>query len=107
MTVASVPGGYFSPNVARAAWEAGIKVLFTSDPKTCVRSIAGCTVMGWFTVRRGYQADFARKLGTLDPSVLFREWIIWNAKKTIKTLLGAAYPRLMDRRGSYRSVAKS
>ena len=107
VTVASVPSGYFSPNVARAAWEAGIKVLFTSDPKTCVRSIAGCTVMGRFTVRRGYQADFAQRLGILEPSVLFREWIIWNAKKTTKTLLGAAYLRLMDRWGAYRSVAKS
>src|SRR5690606_31235253 len=29
--VASVPGGYFSPAVARAAQEAGIRVLFTSE----------------------------------------------------------------------------
>jgi peptidoglycan/xylan/chitin deacetylase (PgdA/CDA1 family) len=107
VTVASVPGGYFSPNVARAARKAGLKVLFTSEPETYVRSIAGCTVMGRFTMRRGYQADFAHKLGILDPLILFREWIIWNAKKTAKALLGAAYPHLMDRWGSYRSGAKT
>ena len=32
--VASVPGGYFSAVVARAAREAGIRVLFTSEPVT-------------------------------------------------------------------------
>ena len=94
VTVASVPGGYFSPLVAGAAAEAGLRLLFNSEPDTRVRCIGGCTVMGRFMVRAGCPPDFALKLGGLAPAVLRREWIIWNAKKILKTVLGDAYVRV-------------
>src|SRR5207245_5689020 len=37
VTVASVPGGYYSPRVAAAAAEAGFSALFTSEPETRAR----------------------------------------------------------------------
>ena len=37
VTVGSVPGGYFSRAVAEAAAEAGLQVLFTSEPTTRIR----------------------------------------------------------------------
>ena len=94
VTAASVPGGYFSPLVASTAAEAGLQMLFNSEPDTRVRSIAGCTVIGRFMVRAGYPPDFAFKLGGLAPAVLRREWIVWNAKKILKTVLGDAYVRV-------------
>src|SRR5687768_744419 len=50
--VASVPGGYFSREVAELAAAAGVRVLFTSEPSTRLADIAGCTVIGRYTVRR-------------------------------------------------------
>ncbi|MBI2468905.1 MAG: polysaccharide deacetylase family protein [Candidatus Rokubacteria bacterium] len=94
VTVASVPGGNFSPRVAQAARAAGLRVLFTSEPETCVRSVAGCAVIGRFAVRCGCAPDFARRLGVLEPFTMRREWLAWNAKKLIKWALGAAYPHL-------------
>lgn len=97
VTAASVPGGYFSAKVAAAAREAGLTVLFTSEPETRVRRIAGCMVMGRFTVRNRCRADFAAKLGTLERSTLFRERLTWSTKKVAKRLLGRAYSVLAAR----------
>lgn len=97
VVVASVPGGYFSRRVALAAREAGLRFLFTSEPDTRVGHHSGCTVMGRFTIRRGYQPGFARRLAAADATVLWREWLRWNAKKLPKTLLGDVYVRLARR----------
>ena len=94
VTVASVPGGYFSPAVVASAREAGVRVLFTSEPETRVRRVAGCIVIGRFTVRRGCRPGFTAALANLEPVVRAREWTIWNTKKVAKGLLGVAYPRL-------------
>ncbi len=100
VVVASVPGGYFSARVAEAARETGLHALFTSEPDTRVREISGRVVMGRFTVRAGCALDFAGRLGALERPALVREWARWNAKKTAKAFLGAAYPRLAGRWGS-------
>lgn len=83
--VGSVPGGYFSPTVARAATAAGIDVLFTSEPEITIRRIHLCSVLGRFTVRRDHRPDFTRRLGALETGVRAKEWIRWNARKLIKT----------------------
>ena len=36
VVAASLPGGYYSPRVADTAREAGLQVLFTSEPTTAV-----------------------------------------------------------------------
>jgi len=94
VTVGSVPGGYYTPRVAAAAAEAGLRVLFTSEPETRVRVVGGCLMIGRFTVRRTARDDFAARVAGLEPSTLLREWAVWNGKKAAKRLLGAAYPRL-------------
>ncbi len=96
VTAGSVPGGYFSPRVARAAEAAGLSMLFTSEPETRVRRIGGCTVVGRFTVRPGCRADFAARLARLDARVRAGEWAAWNAKKILKAALGARYSRFAD-----------
>ena len=94
VTVGSVPGGYFSPTVAAAAREAGLSVLFTSEPTTRVWTVCGCLVLGRFSLRRGHRPDFAARLGGMRTSTLWREWLVWNAKKRAKALLGSIYPRV-------------
>src|SRR5262249_17222467 len=48
--VASLPGGYFSSTVAETAAEAGIKVLFTSEPVTRPQRKNTCTIVGRFAI---------------------------------------------------------
>jgi len=94
VTVASVPGGYYSERVAIAASEAGFRALFTSEPETRMRMVNGCMVTGRFTVRNSCGPDFTARLALLRPSALLREWLSWNGKKVAKSVLGSAYPRV-------------
>jgi len=100
ITVASVPGGYYSRKVADAACQAGFSVLFTSEPKTAVHRVSGCQVMGRFTIRPGHRADLCRDLGMLEFSTLFWASIVWNTKKVAKAVLGQAQLRLTHGRGA-------
>jgi peptidoglycan/xylan/chitin deacetylase (PgdA/CDA1 family) len=93
---ASVPGGYFSTIVARTAAEAGLSVLFTSEPTTTVRAVDGCVVVGRFAVRAGCPADFSANLVSPSARARCAEWASWNAKKLVKPLLGSSYGRVAD-----------
>jgi len=95
----SIPGGYYSRTAAEAASESGLELLFTSEPSTCVKHISDCTVLGRFGVRRGHSADFIGRLAAMERSVQTREWIIWNSKKVLKNIFGAAYPRITSLAG--------
>ena len=94
--VASVPGGYFSAVVARAAVEAGIRTLFTSEPVTAVDERNGCTLIGRFTIRRGDPNDTAQRLVSGTSWARAAAWASWNAKGLVKPLLGPSYARIAD-----------
>lgn len=94
--VGSVPGGYYSPVVARAAGEAGIHVLFTSEPVTRVAMKHGCLLVGRFTIRRGDPNDFPRRLVSASAGARSLAWASWNAKGLVKPLLGRSYLRIAD-----------
>ena len=94
--VGSVPGGYFSPVVARAAREAGIRVLFTSEPVTSIQEGPDCTLIGRFTIRRGHAPDTARRFLLPSPWARSTAWVTWNAKGLVKPLLGPSYMRIAD-----------
>ena len=96
VTTGSVPGGYFSKDVGRAAAQAGLFLLFNSEPVRSVRTIDGCTIAGRFTIRGGAPADLARRLVHGAPWTRSKEWAAWNAKGLVKPLLGSSYPRVAD-----------
>jgi len=93
---ASVPGGYFSSTVARAAAAAGVRVLFTSEPTITVRAVDECQIVGRYAVRAGCPADFCGRLVSPPPRARTAAWASWNVKKLVKPLLGSAYSRLAD-----------
>jgi peptidoglycan/xylan/chitin deacetylase (PgdA/CDA1 family) len=97
ITTASVPGGYFSLRVARAAATAGLKALFTSEPEIRVREICGCTVLGRFAIRRGDSLDHPARLVARAPGARSGAWLAWNGKKALKALLGPGYAQLAGR----------
>jgi hypothetical protein len=96
VTVASVPGGFFSRAVARAAEDAGIAMLYTSEPLARVWREGTCTLAGRFTLRAGCAPTTAAKLVGLSPWTRCREWTSWNAKGLVKPVLGHSYARVAD-----------
>jgi peptidoglycan/xylan/chitin deacetylase (PgdA/CDA1 family) len=96
VNVASVPGGYFSAVVARTAGDAGLRVLFTSEPTTRTRTHHGCFVIGRYTVRARCRDDFSSRIVLPPPHTRAAAWAGWNAKKVVKPLLGSTYARVAD-----------
>ena len=94
--VGSVPGGYFSPAVARAARDAGLRTLFTSEPVTRVHEDGDLLLVGRFTIRRGDPHNRARRLVSAPAWTRSIEWASWNAKGLVKPLLGPSYVRIAD-----------
>jgi hypothetical protein len=93
---ASLPGGSLSRAVARAASDAGVRVLFTSEPITSIHYEQRCAVIGRFAIRHSSRTDLARRLVEPAPLARWQEWAIWNAKNAIRPLLGSSYARVAD-----------
>jgi peptidoglycan/xylan/chitin deacetylase (PgdA/CDA1 family) len=91
VTVASVPGGYLSRDVARSAARAGIRLLFTSEPTTRVETVDACAVVGRYAVVRGTPVSVATALASGDAAPRWRQSLLWNAKKGAKMLGGKHY----------------
>ena len=90
VTVASVPGGYYSRMVAETAAEAGYTMLFNSEPTTKAYPVNGCRVLGRYTVYRGMSARAAAGLAT-SSLPRWRQALMWNLKKAAKAIGGRAY----------------
>ena len=95
--MASVPGGYFSRVVAETAAEAGVQLLFTSEPTSRPTHVGACTVLGRYTLRRDDPGSRAADLVAASHGARVRQWSIWNAKKVLKALGGESYLRARAR----------
>jgi peptidoglycan/xylan/chitin deacetylase (PgdA/CDA1 family) len=91
VTVASVPGGYFSRAVASAAAEAGIRVLFTSEPRRSLTSIDGITVVGRFSITQRTADGDVVSLASGHRGAALRQRLGWDAKKVAKRLGGETW----------------
>ena len=96
VTVGSVPGGYFSDDVAKTAADAGLRVLFTSEPTTRMTSAHDLFLIGRFTIRRGHPPYAAQRFVVATPWARCSAWVGWNAKALVKPVLGASYARIAD-----------
>lgn len=96
VTTASVPGGFYSRTVALAAAEAGIKILFNSEPTTGQRRIDDCLVLGRYSLVRGTSAQAAALLAQGNSLARFRQSVTWNLKKVAKASGGRLYIRLRE-----------
>ena len=94
--LASVPGGYYSTAVARAAQAAGIRTLFTSEPVTRAFVIGECTIVGRFAIRQYNAATLSARLVHTGPWTRVAMWTDWNVKALCKPILGPAYVRVAD-----------
>ena len=94
VTTASVPGGYYSRQVAAAAARAGIRVLFTSEPVTSSHVVDGCTVLGRFGVQQGVSSQWVAAVVSGRALPRFRRYLFWNGKKLLKTVGGESWLRM-------------
>lgn len=94
ITTASVPGGFYSNAVARAAAEAGFKTLFNSEPAAKTATVDGCLVIGRYAVQRATppRAAVALAAGKFLPAA--QQTLLWNVKKAAKNLGGPVYLKL-------------
>ena len=95
--VASIPGGFYTREVATSAIACGIRWLFTSEPVTAIGRQEQALLIGRYAMQRGMGADaalaFARGTGTARQ----RQWLLWNMKKPAKRLAGPTYRWLRRR----------
>lgn len=95
--VASVPGGFYSNDVARAAVRAGVRHLFTSEPTTAVATLDGARILGRYALQRGATPEGVAALASGHGSARARQWLLWNLKKPAKRFAGPAYRWLRRR----------
>lgn len=94
VTTASVPGGYYSQQVAQAASCAGIRVLFSSEPTGRSHMVGHARVFGRYVVRPGMTPERLAKFIQGAYLSRTREHVSWTIKKLVKTIGGEAYPML-------------
>jgi peptidoglycan/xylan/chitin deacetylase (PgdA/CDA1 family) len=101
--VASVPGGYYSNDVARSAKAAGIEVLFTSEPTTAAGVVDGCLILGRYVIQRGMAPEWSAAFAAGRRGKRWRQTVIWKTKRIAKAVGGTAYLKLrraiQERRG--------
>jgi hypothetical protein len=90
----SIPGGDFSPEVAKAAAGAGYVKLFTSEPSAVPRTVHGLTLVGRFAVRRWTSARTAAALAAERILPCVQQSLLWNARKFVKRVGGREYLEL-------------
>lgn len=89
--VASVPAGYYSSKVGKAAAAAGIEVLFTSEPTSVVSIEDGCLILGRYCIQGHMPAEIS---GSIADGLVWPRWrqaIAWQAKEVVKALMGESY----------------
>jgi peptidoglycan/xylan/chitin deacetylase (PgdA/CDA1 family) len=96
-TVASVPGGAFSDAVARTAGEAGIRLLFTSEPTSRTWQVGPVRCIGRFTLWNGMPPAAACACATGRGIWPMRQLVTWETKKLAKAMLGSTYLRVRKR----------
>jgi hypothetical protein len=89
--VASVPGGFYSRKVARAAAAASIEVLFTSEPTAHASVVDGCLVLGRYSIQRHTPFGVSGAIAAGECWPRWEQALSWKAKKAVKSLTGESY----------------
>jgi peptidoglycan/xylan/chitin deacetylase (PgdA/CDA1 family) len=92
--VASVPGGYYSTAVGETAAEAGIRILFCSQPTVQAHRVASCWLLGRYHLQRQMSAETAAGFAVSRWAPRFRQAMLWKFKQAAKSVAGDAYLKL-------------
>lgn len=94
---ASVPGGYYSPAVAQTAAEAGIRVLFNSEPVQQGTHEGETAVLGRYAIQTGMPAGECAAFARGDRWPALKQKLLWDTKKLVKGLGGTVYLKLREK----------
>ena len=94
VTTGSVPGGFYSDAVGRAAADAGIRVLFTSEPTTRVSRVGECLLLGRYGIWRDMPPHVSGAIANGARLPRWKQSFWWTAKKLAKAVPGDPYARL-------------
>ena len=97
VTCGSVPGGYYSTEVGRAAAGCGVTALFTSRPVVRVGAVDGCLLLGRYAIRRHTPAAEAAQAACRARGRWARQRTAWALRGVAKRAGGASYERLRAR----------
>lgn len=89
--VASVPDGYYSRKVGKAAAAAGIEVLFTSEATAATSVLEGCLILGRYFIRAHTSPADSGAIAAGQVWPRWRQTVLWEAKKPVKALTGEFY----------------
>jgi peptidoglycan/xylan/chitin deacetylase (PgdA/CDA1 family) len=89
--VASVPDGYYSREVGKAAAAAGIEVLFTSEATATASVLDGCLILGryFIQIHTSPAISGAIAAGRIWPRL--RQTLLLELKRPVKALTGETY----------------
>ncbi len=94
ITVASVPGGLYSKEVAECAAACGVEFLFNSEPTSGVRQINNCRIFGRYAIQNRIKADEISAIASGDLRPRLKQTLIWNLKKPLKKVGGETFLKL-------------
>jgi peptidoglycan/xylan/chitin deacetylase (PgdA/CDA1 family) len=94
VTVASVPGGFYSKEVAECAEANGIEFLFNSEPTTTISRVGNCRIFGRYAVQSWMRAGEVAAIAGGDLPPRLKQSLIWNAKKPFKKAGGETFLKL-------------
>jgi peptidoglycan/xylan/chitin deacetylase (PgdA/CDA1 family) len=97
VTSGSVPGGYYSIEVGRAAAGCGLTALFTSHPVVRVGAVDGCLLLGRYAIRRHTPAAEAAQAARRAHGRWARQRAAWALRGVAKRAGGTSYERLRAR----------
>jgi peptidoglycan/xylan/chitin deacetylase (PgdA/CDA1 family) len=97
VTSASVPGGFYSAKVGRAAEAAGLKHLFTSEPVATSWDVGACRVFGRFALTNGMSSGKIARIVAGAPLEHSGQYLAWNLKKALKSVMIKPYLALRQR----------
>ncbi len=93
---ASIPCGDISPAVIQSAAAQGLRVVFTSEPTSQIRTADNCTLIGRYAIVDSTPARVAAALAAGAASACWRQAATWTLKRTAKSLLGNSYRRASE-----------
>jgi peptidoglycan/xylan/chitin deacetylase (PgdA/CDA1 family) len=95
--VASVPGGYYSEAVGETAVEAGVRVLFNSEPTSNIGQVNGAALLGRYFVQRGMPPEISAAFAGGPGAPRLKQAAVWKAKKIAKAAGGGLYLKIREK----------
>ena len=97
VTSASVPGGFYSAKVGRAAEAAGLRHLFTSEPVATSWEVGACRIFGRFALTNGMSSRRIARIAAGARLEHSGQYLAWNLKKALKSIMMKPYLALRQR----------